>query len=79
MTSINIPTAQHVINQLPDARDEVFKKAILYALDEGKSNCYVLFRANDLEIFNLQSLGYKAYVSDNGATHISWYEGDNHG
>lgn len=79
MTSINIPTAQQAIELLPDARDEVFRKAILYAVEQGHSTCYVLFRANDLEIFNLQSLGYEVKVTHLGNTHIYWFEGNNHG
>jgi hypothetical protein len=68
-----IPTADQARELVPSARLEKCKTNILYAIEQGKSNCYVNFKCTNIEIASLEDLGYGVTISNLGATHISWF------
>jgi len=68
-----IPTADQARELVPSARLEQCKKNILYAIEQGESNCYVNFRCNSIEVASLKDLGYVVTISSLGATHIHWF------
>jgi hypothetical protein len=74
MTSTKIITAQEARSMVPTSRSSLFQEAIQFAIShDGSSNCFVRFRATTEELIKLRLLGYEAYVSNLGATHISWF------
>ena len=54
------------------SRQRLFSKAIKYSIKSGVSACFLRFPATVNELKQLKELGYDAYVSDSGATHINW-------